>query len=167
MILRAPRGGDERRRRNEAMKAVVQRARGASVTVDGEVVGAIDRGMVVLLGVGHDDDEAHAASLARKVAALRLFPDEKDVPNLSLLDTGLSALVVSQFTLMADTRKGNRPSYVAAAPPEQAERLYEYFVAQLRAAIGADRVATGRFRAMMDVAFVNEGPFTLLLESKV
>ncbi len=167
MILRAPRGGDERRRRNEAMKAVVQRARGASVTVDGEVVGAIDRGMVVLLGVGHDDDEAHAASLARKVAALRLFPDEKDVPNLSLLDTGLSALVVSQFTLMADTRKGNRPSYVAAAPPEQAERLYEHFVARLRAAIGADRVATGRFRAMMDVAFVNEGPFTLLLESKV
>lgn len=149
------------------MKAVVQRARAASVTVSGEIVGAIDRGVMVLLGVGRDDDEAHAAALARKVAALRLFPDAAEVPNLSLLDTGYSALVVSQFTLMADTRKGNRPSYAGAAPPEQAEHLYEYFVSELRAALGADRVATGRFRAMMDVAFVNEGPFTLLLESKV
>jgi D-tyrosyl-tRNA(Tyr) deacylase len=149
------------------MKAVVQRARAASVTVAGEIIGAIDRGMVVLLGVGRDDDEAHAAALARKVAALRLFPDAAEVPNLSLIDTGYSALVVSQFTLMADTRKGNRPSYIGAAPPEQAEHLYEHFVSELRTVLGADRVATGRFRAMMDVAFVNEGPFTLLLESKV
>lgn len=149
------------------MRAVVQRARNASVTVDGEITGAIDRGMVVLLGVGPEDDERHAATLARKVAALRLFPDSNDVPNLSLIDTGYSALVVSQFTLMADTRKGNRPSYIGAAPPEQAEQLYERFVEFLRGEIGTERVATGRFRAMMDVAFVNEGPFTLLLESKV
>jgi len=149
------------------MKAVVQRARGASVTVGGEIVGKIDRGMVLLLGVGRDDDAAHATMLARKIAALRLFPDAADVPNLSLVDTGYEALVVSQFTLLGDTRKGNRPSYGAAAGPEQAEALYEMFVADLRAIIGADRVATGRFRAMMDVAFVNEGPFTLLVESKV
>lgn len=149
------------------MKAVVQRARAASVTVDGEVVGSIDRGMVVLLGVGRDDTEAHADMLARKVAALRLFPDGDDVPNLSLIDTGFAALVVSQFTLLGDTRKGNRPSYIDAAPPALAEALYERFVGALRELIGAERVATGRFRAMMDVAFVNEGPFTLLLESKV
>lgn len=149
------------------MKAVVQRARDASVVVGGKVVGRIGRGMVVLLGVGRDDNEAHALMLARKVAALRLFPDERDIPNLSLLDTGFEALVVSQFTLLGDTRKGNRPSYAGAAPPEHAEALYERFVEELRGHIGAGRVATGRFRAMMDVAFVNEGPFTLLLESKV
>lgn len=148
------------------MKAVVQRAREASVTVDGQTVGTIDRGVVVLLGVAVDDDERHAVMLSRKVASLRLFPDGDDVPNLSLIDTGYSALVVSQFTLLGDTRKGNRPSYTAAAPPELAERLYEYFVTRLREEIGGDRVATGKFRAMMDVRFVNEGPFTLLLESK-
>jgi D-tyrosyl-tRNA(Tyr) deacylase len=149
------------------MKAVVQRARDASVTVAGEIVGRIDRGMVVLLGVGREDDERHARMLARKVAALRLFPDDADVPNLSLIDTGYAALVVSQFTLLGDTRKGNRPSYVDAASPETAEKLYEAFVEELRGAIGELRVATGKFRMMMDVAFVNEGPFTLLLESKV
>jgi D-tyrosyl-tRNA(Tyr) deacylase len=149
------------------MKAVIQRARDASVTVDGEIIGRIDRGLVVLLGVGREDNEAHARMLARKVAALRLFPDAADVPNLSLLDTGYSALVVSQFTLLGDTRKGNRPSYIDAAPPELAQALYELFVAALREELGPERVATGKFRAMMDVAFVNEGPFTLLLESKV
>lgn len=149
------------------MKAIVQRAREASVIVEGEVVGAIDRGMVVLLGVGREDTDAHASALARKVSALRLFPDAEGVPNHSLLETGYGALVVSQFTLMADTRKGNRPSYTDAAPPEDAERLYERFVSELRSILGPERVATGRFRTMMDVAFVNEGPFTLLLESKV
>jgi D-tyrosyl-tRNA(Tyr) deacylase len=149
------------------MKAVVQRAREASVTIRGEIVGSIGRGMLLLLGVGRDDTEAHAAMLARKVAALRLFPDGNDVPNLSLVDTGYEALVVSQFTLLGDTRKGNRPSYIDAAPPELAEALYEKFVADLRGIIGSGRVATGRFRQMMDVAFINEGPFTLLLESKV
>jgi len=149
------------------MKAVVQRARDASVTVDGEIIGNIGRGMVVLLGVGRDDTEPHAQMLARKVAMLRLFPDEQDVPNLSLIDTGYSALVVSQFTLLGNTRKGNRPSFVDAAAPDLAIPLYELFVAELRSHIGEDRVSTGRFGAMMDVAFVNEGPFTLLLESKV
>lgn len=122
--------------------------------------------MVVLLGIGHEDNEAHAESLASKVARLRIFPDRQGVPNRSLLDTGLQALVVSQFTLMADTRKGNRPSYVGAAPPDQAEKLYEHFVQALRAHIGTENVATGRFAAMMDVAFVNEGPYTLILESR-
>jgi D-aminoacyl-tRNA deacylase len=149
------------------VKAVVQRARQASVSVDGEVVGAIEKGVVVLLGVGRDDDDAHAATLARKVAALRLFPDADGVANLSLIDTGYAALVVSQFTLHADTSKGNRPSYGGAASHELAETLYEAFVRELRTHVGAANVATGRFRAMMDVALVNEGPFTLLLESKV
>ncbi len=123
--------------------------------------------MVVLLGVGRADTEAHADMLARKIAALRLFPDADEIPNLSLVDTGYSALVVSQFTLLGDTRKGNRPSYADAAPPELAEHLYERFNEALRGIIGSDRVATGRFRMMMDVAFVNEGPFTLLVESRV
>ncbi len=137
------------------------------MTVSGEVVGAIERGMVVLVGVGHDDTSAHASMLARKIAALRIFPDALKIPNLSLVDTGYSALVISQFTLLADTRKGNRPGYSGAAAPEMAERLYEQFVQELRSHIGTDRVATGRFGAMMDVALVNEGPFTLLLESHV
>lgn len=149
------------------MKAVIQRARNATVTVAGEVVGAIPKGMVVLLGVAAADTAPHAAMLAKKVANLRLFPDANDVPNLSLLDTGHGALVISQFTLLADTRKGNRPSYIAAAPPQLANELYERFVEELRGLIGPNNVATGRFREMMDVAFVNEGPFTLLLESKV
>ena len=136
------------------------------MTVDGAIIGAIPKGMVVLLGVGQSDSREHAVALARKVAALRIFPDEADVPNLSLVDTGLGALVISQFTLLADTRKGNRPSYVDAARPEQAVPLYEAFVMELRAIIGEENVATGRFGAMMDVAFVNEGPFTLMLESK-
>ncbi|MGE3801699.1 MAG: D-aminoacyl-tRNA deacylase [Candidatus Kapaibacterium sp.] len=149
------------------MKAVIQRARKASVTVDGEITGKIDRGMLILLGVGHDDNEAHAEMLAGKIARLRIFPDEREVPNLSLLDTGFEALVVSQFTLMADTRKGNRPGFAGAAPPEQAEQLYNAFVQFLREQIGKGSVATGRFAAMMDVAFVNEGPYTVLLESKI
>lgn len=149
------------------MKAVVQRAREASVTVEGRLVGNIRRGMVVLLGVGHEDNEAHAEQLAGKIARLRIFPDENDIPNRSLLDTGLEVLVVSQFTLMADTRKGNRPSYVDAAAPEPAARLYEHFVRTLQNLIGTEKVSTGRFAAMMDVAFVNEGPYTLILESKV
>lgn len=147
------------------MRVVVQRARDASVTVDGDVVGRIERGMIILLGVGHEDSEAGAEVLAGKIARLRIFPDERGVPNLSLLDTGLEAMVVSQFTLMADTRKGNRPSYVAAASPELAERLYEHFVGALREHLGGHKVATGRFAAMMDVLFVNEGPYTLILES--
>ena len=149
------------------MRAVIQRAREASVTTGGEIVGRIDRGMVILLGVGREDNPDHAEMLAGKIARLRIFPDEAEVANLSLIDTGFGALVISQFTLMADTRKGNRPGFSEAAPPERAEKLYEAFVRMLGEQIGHDRVSTGRFGAMMDVAFVNEGPYTVILESRV
>jgi len=147
------------------MRAVIQRSRNATVTVDGAIVGAIDRGLVILVGVGHDDTPETAVALARKIAALRIFPDAHGVMNLSLLDTGYEALVVSQFTLMADTRKGNRPSYGAAVSAEKAQTLYEFFVARLRETIGDARVETGLFRAMMDVALVNEGPVTIVMET--
>jgi len=146
------------------MRAVLQRAREASVTVNGKVVGSIERGIVVLLGVGHDDARDSAAKLARKIGALRIFPDSNGVMNLSLIDVGAGALVVSQFTLMADTRKGNRPSYTGAAPPEQAEALYEAFVRCMCELIGSDKVATGVFRASMDVSLINEGPVTIIVE---
>lgn len=149
------------------MKAVIQRSGPAAVEVEGEITGSIEEGMVILLGVGHEDDTAHAEALAGKVGRIRIFPDEKDIPNRSLIDTGLEALVISQFTLMADTRKGNRPGYSDAAPPDQARALYEHFVGALRNILGNDKVATGRFGAMMDVSLVNRGPYTLLLESKV
>lgn len=149
------------------MKAVIQRSGPAKVEVEGKIVGSIDGGMVILLGVGHEDDSAHAEALAGKVARIRIFPDDKDIPNHSLLDTGLEALVISQFTLMADTRKGNRPGYSDAAPPDQAEALYEHFVDSLKSSLGTDKVATGRFGAMMNVSLVNQGPYTLLLESRV
>ena len=149
------------------MKAVIQRSGPAAVEVEREITGSIEEGMVILLGVGHEDDGAHAEALAGKVARIRIFPDEKDIPNRSLIDTGLEALVISQFTLMADTRKGNRPGYSDAAPPDQARALYEHFVEALKDILGTDKVATGRFGAMMDVSLVNRGPYTLLLESKV
>jgi D-tyrosyl-tRNA(Tyr) deacylase len=136
----------------------VQRVTSASVTVDGAVVGAIDAGLLVLLGVTHDDTAAVAARLAAKVANLRIFEGE-----VSLLDTHGSALVVSQFTLYGDTVKGRRPSWIAAARPEVAEPLVESFVAALRE-LGVP-VETGRFRAHMQVALVNDGPITLLLEA--
>ncbi len=148
------------------MKAVIQRSGEATVKVAGEIVGRIEDGMVILLGVGHDDNTAHAEALANKVARIRIFPDSQDVPNLSLIDTGKEALVISQFTLMADTRKGNRPSYIGAAPPEQAENLYEHFVKSLQDQL-KNNVATGQFGAMMEVSLINQGPYTLVLESKV
>lgn len=147
------------------MRAIVQRSGPASVSVDGTIVGKIDAGMVVLLGVGHEDTEKQAEKLASKIARLRIFPDDDGVANLSLLDTGLQALVISQFTLMADTRKGNRPSFIGAAPPEHAERLYELFTATLREFLEGDSVATGTFGAMMDVSLTNQGPYTLILET--
>jgi len=140
----------------------VQRVRHASVTVDGEVVGAIGEGVLALVGVTHDDDEATAAKLAAKIANLRIFDDDAGDMNRSLLDTGGEALVVSQFTLYGDTRKGRRPSYIAAARPEQAEPLVEAVVAELRRL--GPKVATGRFRAEMDVELLNDGPVTLLLD---
>jgi D-tyrosyl-tRNA(Tyr) deacylase len=146
------------------MKAVLQRVSRAKVTVAGEIVGQINRGLLVLLGVEQGDTDADAQQLADKTIQLRIFDDADGKMNLSLLDVGGAVLVVSQFTLLGDCRKGRRPSFVQAAPPELAERLYETFVA----AIGVQgvSVATGRFRAMMEVELVNDGPVTLLLESK-
>ena len=144
------------------MRALVQRVTSASVTIDGEVVGAIGAGLCVLVGVTHDDTEASARKLAAKVANLRVFADDDGAMNRSLLETGGGALVISQFTLYGDTARGRRPSWVAAARPEQAEPLVEVFVREL-GALGIS-VATGRFGADMQVALVNDGPVTLLLE---
>ena len=145
------------------MRALVQRVTSASVRVGDEVVGAIDAGLCVLVGVTHDDDAGIATKLAAKVANLRVFDDGAGVMNRSLLETDGSALVVSQFTLYGDTVRGRRPSWVAAARPEVAEPLVEAFVGGLHT-LGV-RVATGRFRADMQVALVNDGPVTLLLEA--
>ena len=144
------------------MRAVVQRVSSASGHVDGDAVGAIGRGLLVLLGVGHDDTSDNATRLAAKIASLRIFPDEAGRFDRSLLDVGGDALVVSQFTLLADTRKGNRPSFTDAGRPEQAEALVEAFAEALRAA-GA-RVETGVFGAKMEVELVNDGPVTIVLE---
>jgi len=146
------------------VRAVVQRVSEASVRVDGTLVGQIRRGLVVLLGVGVGDAASDAELLAEKVVNLRVFPDDAGQMNRSVLEVGGGLLVVSQFTLYGDARKGRRPSYVDAAPPEEAKRLYEHFVARVRPS-GLD-VATGVFRATMDVALVNEGPVTLLLDSR-
>jgi D-tyrosyl-tRNA(Tyr) deacylase len=146
------------------MRAVVQRAKRAEVRVDGEVVGRIGTGLVVLLGVGKSDTEAAGASLAEKIANLRVFDDEQGKMNRSLLETGGQVLCVSQFTLYGDCRRGRRPSYDQAAPPEQAVLLYEAFVAALRN-LGIP-TETGRFRAMMELELVNDGPVTLLLDSE-
>ena len=144
------------------MRAVVQRVSRADVRVDGKVVGACGPGLVVLVGAGHEDTPETAERLAAKVARLRIFPDEEGRFDRSLLDTGGEALVVSQFTLLADTRKGNRPSLVDAARPEQAEPLVERFADVLRAL--AVRVETGVFGARMEVELVNDGPVTIVLD---
>ena len=144
------------------MRAVVQRVAEAAVTVDGATVGQIGPGLVVLLGVAHDDDAAMAAALAGKVARLRIFEDEAGQMNRSVLDTGGAVLAVSQFTLLGDTRKGNRPSFIAAARPEQSEPLYQHVVTTLRG-LGI-AVETGRFGAEMRVALVNDGPVTIVLD---
>ena len=145
------------------MRVLLQRVEQASVTVEGREVAAGGRGFLALVGVGPDDSPATAARLAARVAALRVFDDGEGHMNLSLSDTGGQLLAVSQFTLYADTRKGNRPSFTGAAPPAQAEELYEAFVAALRA-VGVP-VATGVFGAHMRVALVNDGPVTILLEA--
>lgn len=146
------------------MKIVVQRSKKAQVTVDGEVVGKIDKGFVLLVGVTHDDNEEDAKYLAEKIAHLRVFEDDQQKMNLSLLDVGGEILSVSQFTLYGDCRKGRRPNFMEAAKPEEAEKLYEAFNRSLR-----DKgvtVETGKFGAMMDVQLTNDGPVTLILESK-
>lgn len=145
------------------MKAIIQRVSEASVTVEGAVVGQIGQGLVVLLGVGQGDDPATAALLAEKIAMMRLFADQSGRFNRSLADIGGEVLVISQFTLYADLRRGRRPSFSDAAPPELAAPLIEHFIASL-AAYGLT-VATGRFGAHMHVALVNDGPVTISLDS--
>jgi D-tyrosyl-tRNA(Tyr) deacylase len=145
------------------MRALLQRVSRAEVRVDGTPVGAIKRGLVVLLGVGPADDERIADALARQVAGLRIFRDQAGRTNLSLLEVGGGALVVSQFTLYADTSRGRRPGFTAAAAPELAERLYERFSGTLRR-LGIE-VATGSFGAEMAVELVNDGPFTIWLDT--
>lgn len=146
------------------MRAVLQRVTRASVRVDEKIIGEIGKGILVLLGVGHDDSEQDAKYLAEKIIGLRIFEDEEDKMNLSLLDVKGELLVVSQFTLYGDARKGKRPSYSDAAPPEKANSLYEFFVAETRKQVS--KVETGSFRAMMDVELINDGPVTVLLDSK-
>jgi D-aminoacyl-tRNA deacylase len=145
------------------MRAVVQRVSRAQVTVNGEVAGEIGPGLLVLLGVGLDDGEADATYLAEKIAGLRVFEDAQGKMNRSVQEVGGSVLAVSQFTLYGDVRRGKRPSFDAAAPPEKARQLYEFFVEQIRAA--GLRCETGRFQEMMRVEMVNEGPVTILLDS--
>lgn len=145
------------------MRAVVQRVSTASVEVEGRIVGAIGPGLLVLLGVSANDAEADADYLAEKIAALRIFEDANGRMNLSVSDVGGAVLAVSQFTLYGDVRRGRRPSFDAAARPERARELYEYFVAQIQRC--GLRCETGQFQAMMSVSLINEGPVTILLDS--
>jgi D-tyrosyl-tRNA(Tyr) deacylase len=148
------------------MRALVQRVKKCQVHIDGELFSAIGPGMLIFLGVRRSDTVEDARYLADRVAALRIFEDQQEKMNLSVKDTGGSAMVVSQFTLYADTRRGNRPGFTDAAPPEIAEDLYERFVQRLRGNLGESKVSTGVFRAMMDVELVNDGPVTVMIESK-
>jgi D-tyrosyl-tRNA(Tyr) deacylase len=146
------------------MKALLQRVSSASVSVAGEVVGRIGRGVVVLVGVAHEDSEKDARYLAQRTVNLRLFADEGGKFNLSALDIGGELLIVSQFTLLADTRKGRRPSFTDAAPPAEAEKLFELFVSEARAS--GLRVETGRFQQYMQLEIHNDGPVTIMLDSR-
>ena len=148
------------------MRAVIQRVSSASVTIGGMVKSAIGQGLLVLLGVGHEDGQEDLEYLVKKTAALRIFDDEEGVMNRSVVDIGGEALVVSQFTLMASTKKGNRPSYIRAAGHEVAVPLYEAFCAALSLAIGRP-VGTGEFGAEMHVSLVNDGPVTIIIDSKL
>ncbi|MDJ0816858.1 MAG: D-aminoacyl-tRNA deacylase [Desulfobacterales bacterium] len=146
------------------MRAVVQRVREASVETEGEIISRIGGGLLVLLGIAREDHRSDAEYLASKISNLRIFEDEAGKMNRSLIDTGGDMLVVSQFTLLGDCRKGRRPSFISAAEPDRANELYEYFVEAVRQ-LGIP-VATGRFKAMMAVALVNDGPVTLIVESR-
>jgi D-tyrosyl-tRNA(Tyr) deacylase len=147
------------------MKAVVQRVSNGSVSIGGEVRAAIGRGYVILLGIRQGDTKDEARALAEKCAALRIMDDGNGKMNLSLDDVGGSAIVVSQFTLYGDARKGNRPSFVLAARPEEAEPVYQEFVRTMQEVLGPGRVHTGEFRTMMEVTIVNDGPVTILIDS--
>jgi D-tyrosyl-tRNA(Tyr) deacylase len=148
------------------MRALVQRVKHAGVTIDGQLYASIDKGLVILLGVKEGDTQGAASFLADKCSALRIFEDPEGKMNLGLREVDGSVLVVSQFTLYGDVHKGNRPSFVEAARPEEAESLYTLFVERMKSNLGASRVKTGVFKAMMDVTIVNEGPVTILIESK-
>ena len=148
------------------MRTLIQRVKSASVSVKGTVRGSIEKGMLVFLGVTHADTEKDAEYLAKRCAALRIFEDDEQKMNRSVHDVGGNVLVISQFTLYADTRTGNRPSFVEAASPQQAEQLYNNFVKVLKAELGETCVQTGVFRAMMEVSLVNDGPVTVMLESR-
>lgn len=148
------------------MRALIQRVRRCTVMIDGKAHSSIGHGMLILLGVKYTDEVSDAIFLADRCAALRVFDDPQGKMNLAIREVGGAAIIVSQFTLYGDTRRGNRPSYSDAAPPEQAEALYEQFVRQLKTTLGDANVATGVFRAMMDVELVNDGPVTVLVESK-
>jgi D-tyrosyl-tRNA(Tyr) deacylase len=145
------------------VRVILQRVKNASVTVSGERISEIGEGLLLLVGVAKDDGEREASWLAEKVAGLRIFNDEEGKMNLGVRDVGGEILAVSQFTLLADTRKGKRPSFINAALPEEAEPLFDYFCERLREA-GIASVKTGSFGAMMDVALVNDGPVTIVLE---
>lgn len=148
------------------MRAVIQRVSEASVTIDGHIVGFIDTGLLVLLGITHDDQQTDIDYLVKKLIQMRIFGDSDGKMNLSLADIGGAILVVSQFTLHAKTKKGNRPSYIDAARPEIATPLYEKFISDLKQEIGTDNVATGEFGAMMQVSLVNDGPVTIIIDSR-
>lgn len=147
------------------MRAVLQRVTQATVKTDGEIIGSIGKGFLILLGVSDQDDEAVADKMADKICRLRIFEDENGKTNLSLSDVGGEVLVVSQFTLYADCRKGNRPSFTGAGAPEAANRLYEYFMERCRTHVA--RVEHGKFGADMKIDLTNDGPFTLMLDSDV
>ena len=147
------------------MRALIQRVSEASVTIDSKVKSQIGRGFLILLGVGQEDTEAQADKLWNKISKLRIFDDEAGKTNLGLADIAGDVLVVSQFTLYANCKKGNRPSFTQAGPPDEANRLYEYFVSLVRATDGIANVGTGEFGADMQVALVNHGPFTIWLDT--
>ncbi len=144
------------------MKALIQRVKRASVTIEGELYSSIGAGMLVLVGVTKGDEKENAEKLAQKLLKLRIFEDENEKMNLSIVDEGLELLVVSQFTLCGDCKKGTRPSFDGAAPPDKANALYEYFIECLRTS--GLKVETGKFQAMMDVELINDGPVTFMVE---
>ena len=145
------------------MRFVIQRVREAEVVVDGKSIGRIGQGLLVLIGVSDDDNEAVADKMIRKLINMRIFQDENDKTNLALADVDGELLLVSQFTLYADCRKGNRPSFIKAGAPDHAERLYEYIISECRRTV--DKVERGEFGADMKVSLINDGPFTIILDS--
>lgn len=148
------------------MRVVIQRVSEACVSIDGEAVSSIGAGLLVLLGIEHDDGREDADWLAAKIAAMRIFSDDEGKMNLAVMDVPGEVLVVSQFTLHASTKKGNRPSFIRAARPDHAIPLYEYFVKCLQGQIGGDRVKTGRFGAEMGISLCNDGPVTIVMDSR-